>query len=129
MQTKIGVGFVAVILTVMFPATLLAQESPPELMEVIVIDPSAASETYQALFDKFTEFYKKNGSPAQRTLWNNAYAGSETGVVIVQIRWPNMAAFAAGDEMFQNPAYQALSQEFQQKGFRITSNSLMFRAR
>ena len=117
-----------VLATMLATAFSSAEEAATEVMEVIVIDPQNASETYLATFQKFTAYYKKAGIPATRRMWNNVYAGDETGLVIVTISWPNMMAYAKSDELFNTPEFQALGQEFQDRGFRITSQKMVFSA-
>lgn len=126
-QTMLSLVF-AIVLGA-FAQTAITQEQPSEAIDFVVIDTSEASESYEALFDKFTAFYKKQDSSAERTMWNNVYAGTESGQVILMIRYPNFEAVAQDNPMFDSPEYQALNEEFQAKGFKIKSESLMFRVR
>ena len=130
MKSKLCLGFYVLALAVLVaPIPALAQEAPPDVMEVIVIDPSGADDPYTELHDKFTALYKAHNSKIVRELWFSGYAGPQTGRLVVTIRYPNIAAFAASNELLQTEEYLALVQQFQEKGFVVASRSLTFRNR
>lgn len=111
------------------PVATYAEEAAPGVMEVVAIDGTGASEPYAPLYDKFTAVYKKMGSSGQRSLWANVWAGNNAGLAIVTIEYPNMAALAADGAIVSSAEYQALSQEFFQKGYRIASRSIVVKQR
>ena len=113
----------------LYPTTFVyAAEAPTQVVEVIVIDSTGASEPYGPLFDRFSTVFKKHNSPADRSLWGSVFSGPNTGAQTVYVIYPTLEAFAA-DKTVESADYQALGQEFLQKGFRITSRSLDFRNR
>jgi len=127
---KTKIGFVAALLIALFvPLISAAAEAPTDVMEVVIIDQTGASEPFAPMFDRFSEVYKAQDSAAVRSMWFNAYAGQQSNVLIVSLRYPSLAAFAADGGVVPSPAYQALAQEFQQKGFRVVSRSLSFQGR
>ena len=111
------------------PVATYAEEAAPRVMEVIAIDTSGASEPFTATFDKYTAVFKKLGSAGERRLWANTWAGSNSGLSIVTIEYPNMAALAADGAVIRSPEYQEVSQEFFQKGFRVSSRSIVVNQR
>ena len=110
MKNKIYVSFVAAVLAViLIPMVSFAQGATREVMEVVVVDARDASEPFPPLFDRFSEVYKQYNSAAERTLWLNAIAGPQTGVLIVAIQYPNIAAYAEDSEIVPSSEYQALA--------------------
>ena len=103
-------------------------EAPTEVVEVVIIDSTGASEQFAPMFDRFSTVYKKHNSPSERSLWGSVFAGPNTGSQVVYIVYPTLEAFAA-DKTVESADYQALSQEFAEKGFRVSSRMLNFRNR
>lgn len=127
---KMRIGFITAVLAAMFiPLISVAEEAPTDVMEVVIIDGRGASEPFPPMFDRFSAVYDKMDSAGTRSLWFNAYAGQQSNVMIVSIRYPSMAAFADDADVVPSAEYQALAQEFQQKGFRVVSRSLSFQGR
>jgi len=127
---RIKLGFITAMLAALFlPMISAAEEAPNDVMEVVIIDARGASEPFPPMFDRFSEVYKAHDSAAVRSLWFNAYAGQQSNVLIVSLRYPSMAAFAEDSDVVPSADYQALAQEFQQKGFVVVSRSLSFQGR
>ena len=130
MKNKINVGFVAAMLAVLFiPVISFAQTTPQEVMEVIVMDASDATGRFAPFSDQVAELAKEYDSPAERNVWFNAYAGNQSGLVIVTIRYPSIAAVGEDAEMYASPEFQAVMEEVRQTGFKIISRSLTLRVR
>ena len=129
LKNGLYLGFIAAALAILIvPATTFAQQGPTEVREVIMINAQNADEPFGPLFTRYSAVYAQYKSKGVRELWFSGYAGQQTGLNIVTITYPDMNAFAAGGNVISSPEYQALSQEFQQKGFRVVSRSLSFRA-
>lgn len=106
-----------------------AEAEEPAVMDVITIDTTNASEPYLATHKEFTELYRQKGSQGERSLWFNAWGGTNTGLAIVTIRYPNMAALAADGVLVRSSEYQAISQGFFEKGFRVQSRAIVIEQR
>jgi hypothetical protein len=113
----------------LFTTTIVyGAEAPTEVVEIVIIDTTGASEPFAPMFDRFSAAYEKHESQGERSLWASVFSGSNTGSQIVYIVYPTLEAFAA-DKTVLSEEYQALGQEFNQKGFRVSSRHLNFRNR
>lgn len=106
-----------------------AQEAPTQVAVVHIVDGRNATEPYPALHDKYTAIWKKSGAQVERELWGAGFAGPDTGRWVVVIKFPSIEAFAKSNAVVDSAEYQALNAELTQKGFRVESSSLQFRAR
>ena len=111
------------------PVVAFAEEAPPGVMEVIIIDGSSAGQPFVPFFDRFTEVYKKQGSAGERRLWANVWAGPNAGTAIVTIEYPNLAALGDDGKIVNSEAYQEVAQEFFGAGFRVASRSIVVNQR
>ena len=122
-------AMVACVLLLVASSSWAAEAEEPAVMDVVTIDTTNASEPYLATHNKFTELYKQKGSQGERSLWFNAWGGTNTGLAIVTVRYPSMAALAADGALVRSSEYQAIGQEFLEKGFRVESRAIVIEQR
>ena len=116
------------LLLIALPIT--AEEAPPGVMQVLVIDTNGDNDKYLELYDKITAVYKKHGSTGERSLWVGTFAGTSAGEVVLTIEYPSLESLAASNsKLFPTEDYQAVIAEFNDAGMSATSNSLFVNQR
>lgn len=109
------------------PVALAADAQAPTQVAVVIILEGPASPA--PLWDKYADVYKKYGVKVERELWGTGFSGPDSGRWVSVVKYANMQEFTKAGTVVNSPEYQALNAELQQKGFKVVSNSLQFRAR
>ena len=62
-------------------------------------------------------------------IWANVWSGNGTGLAIVTIEYPSLAALGEDNKVVNSEEYQEVAQEFFSKGFRVSSRSIVVNQR
>jgi hypothetical protein len=99
--------------------------SPPRVTEVIVLDVGANMSKFVDLSSRVDAIAAKYQSTGQARYWISAWAGSETGHVIVTIEYPSLVSMAQSvAKINASPEFAKWMTEAQASGIKQLSESV-----
>ncbi|MCZ6500957.1 MAG: hypothetical protein O6945_00415 [Gammaproteobacteria bacterium] len=121
---------VMIISLLLIPIPSFAEDAPPHVMDVILVNTNGDDAKYQEIFDQITAASKKAGSTGVRRMWGAGYAGTDTGSVITTIEYPSLKSLAESNEkLAASEDFQAAIAAFVEAGMIADSRSLLFNVR
>ncbi len=119
-----------VISLLLIPNLSFAEDAPPHVMDVILINTNGDDAKYQEIFDRLSAASKKAGSTGVRRMWGAGYAGTNTGTTITTIEYPSLKSLAESNEkLAASEDFQAAIAAFFEAGMSADSRSLLFSVR
>ena len=114
---------------VLVAATVPAASPPsegPAVTEVIVFDVGPNMAKFLELTKRANSITQKYGSTGKARFWAAAYAGRDSGAVIVTIEYPSLVALAQSAAKVENsPEWQQLVADAQASSIKPISDSIV----
>lgn len=98
----------------------------PAVSEVLVFDVGGNLEKFMALSKRADSIAQKSGSSGKARTWISAYAGPNSGSVVVVVEYPSMVALAESTtKMRATPEWRQLVADAQSSSIKVVSDSIV----
>jgi hypothetical protein len=117
-------------IALLFVAATAPAASPPvegpAVTEVLVFDVGANFQKFMELSKRADAVSKKYGSTGKARMWAAAYAGRDSGAVIVTVEHPSLVALArSAAKVEPSPEWRQLVADAQASSIKLMSDSIV----